>query len=258
MVYLGVGLLVGLMGGWAWQSASTGCRIGEMAPAYMDTYILMVAETYALTGDREAIGCFFPSLSEGDIAHLVDAAAQRAVAAPATDEGDTAAMITLASAFGRGRLDLLAYAATPLLPSAASISPAKRMAASTELADIAGGLSKQQWFVVTRALAICTTGERAHRVEVWVEDEAGQPLAGVHVRITGAEVAENAVTGLAKASDPGYADFVLEEEKAYRLMLLDAQGNRASEEIRLSSLELGCSSGQHASWRVHLSRVKHN
>ena len=256
IVYLGLGLLAGLLGGWAWQSASTGCQIVEMAPAYMDAYVLMVAEAYASTGDREAVSCLFLGLSEDDIAHLVDAASRRMVAAPDVDEKDTAAMITLASAFGRERFDLLAYAATPLLTSVASTSPAWQTAAPTELAGTTGRLSEQQWYVVTRAWAICAADEGARRVEVWVEDETGQPLAGVHIRVIGDEVTENAVTGLARASDPGYADFVLEEGKTYRLTLLDEQGNRAGEEIRLPSHELGCSFGQHTNWRIHLSRVK--
>jgi hypothetical protein len=89
-----------------------------------------------------------------------------------------------------------------------------------------------------------------------VEDEVGQPLAGVRIRVVADGISEDALTGLARPSEPGYADVALPGGKSYCLVLLDEQLHRASDDIGISTREGDCGSGQHVVWQIRLSRTK--
>jgi len=252
VVYLALGVSAGLLGGWAWQVAPAGCEIEEMSDPFLDEYVLALAAAYRGSGQAAPVRRALPGLSDAEIGELAESSVDRMMLESSLSAAELAAVASLAARFGRVRPDLLIYAASPQL------SPVETevVAGAVSTRPTSGrGLAPGFRFVATRLQGICSGSGDHHRVEVWVEDQAGRPLPGEHLRLYSEKGAEDAYTGLKRLDSPGYADFRLEEEIMYRLVLLDEKGREASEDVALSVPDADCGPYRNVTWVVRFARV---
>ena len=254
VVYLVVGVSVGLLGGWAWQLAPGGCRVQELGGAYLDDYILALAVASRGSGDVGMVRRELPSLSDEDIGRLAEAAAERMLRAPSQDEEELVALVNLATRFGRVHRDLLVYAASPQLETAETETGLATAEAEWSGAD---SLLAEPEFVVARLQALCDRRASEHRLELLVEDECGEPLPGTLVRLRWEGGTRDAYTGLKRPGSPGYADFRLEEERLdYWVVLLGEAQSPISEEAVVSVEAAKCRAGERVTWQVRFVRAR--
>ncbi len=246
MAYLLLGVVGGVLLGWGWQLRVRGCRIEDLAPQYRVDYALSMA----LAGEPpDQLRRAFPDTDDAGIgAILEEAAVALASAEPPRPEG-VETLVALASFFGRQRPDLL----VPIATSRVVRTGSETAPAATEESPVTAPDPAMGDYVVTRLQALCLPRGEAARARVWVADGAGTPLAGIHLRMESALGVEEAHTGLQRPEDAGYADFALVSGNEYRLHLLDAMGQPASREVRLSTAADQCGTQENVSWIVRLT-----
>jgi len=250
LLYLALGVAVGLSSGWLWQSGYAGCRLEDMAAPHKEDYARAVAEMYVLTEDVGTVYCSLPGLSDSQIASLVDVAVGGLLVAPQRDAREVAAMIHLAGRFGRGPDDLLAYAATPYLSADRT-----RVARGTPISEEAPETLGPPLFVLTRSQPLCTAEAGSDRAVVAVEDLDIRPLKGIRLHVSHDGYDQDLVTGLARADEPGAADFVLEKARTYVIVILDENGQAVSAEANVSADEAACPPGQRATWYIRFTKT---
>jgi hypothetical protein len=113
LIGFGAGVGLGLLVGWVlWPVEYYDTEIADLKEVYQVDYVLMVSDAYALTGDLDAARERLGRLGMPDVAALVLAHAESALAAGAP-EAQVASLARLAAALGVTSPTLAPYL-TPL------------------------------------------------------------------------------------------------------------------------------------------------
>ena len=113
---LGLGIGLGLVAGWLWWPVEyTDTEIIDLEESFRADYVVMVSDTYALTGDLNAARERLNRLGAPDPAALVASRAEAAIAAGGAED-QIGNLARLAAALGASNPALRQYLAPPPVP----------------------------------------------------------------------------------------------------------------------------------------------
>jgi hypothetical protein len=262
LVIGGVG--VGLSYAWLLEPVTfTESSPAQVSAVYREVWITMAAEAYAQDGDWIRTRARLDALREPNLIRTVDTLFERANAQGATALARALALV--ADRLGARTAEMSVYLFTPavtatiaptivptMMPTwtaTATVMPRPVITAtpqSKEPTPTSTATPIPPYRVVSR-IAECTQPPAVPQIRVFVQDAAGQGVAGKEVWITWENGTDRLVTGFKPEIDPGYGDFDMALDQTYALSIDKATL------VVLSGLQAEpCTGGGHLSWRLLL------
>lgn len=275
-----IGLIIGIVGSiWlAWRVFPLTELVGSPAvfqQTYRDEYLYMVSEALAQTGDWEAAQARLDLLEDDNLPQTVVQELERYLREGRSAE-DVRHMARLAQGLGAEGAALDLFAPTPgagsapesgtptptlivvvgqaaesqqQLPTATPTllptpTPIPEIAVEAEPTATPLSAGAQLPFELLAQEEVCVGGGSPSQIEVFVQDGAGEGVAGEEILVSWEGGTDRFVTGLKREVDAGYADFTLSAGISYSAELVAGSP-------RVSGLTIGvCEDGSAAGWRL--------
>lgn len=267
-----LGLILGLAGGltYAWiinPVVFVDASPARLDPAYKETYIFLVSQSYAASGDAALAQRRLQALDDPALPQTVDALLAtylRQEKPPQVIEN----LAALAQMLGAEGTAVSLFAPTPLpgaLPTPTPIvtpdippSPSPTLTPSptatpspspTPAPTQTPTPTPQPDYRLLNQERVCLA-EPAPRIEVVTFDALLNELAGIEVQVTWQGGGDTFFTGFKPAEGAGYGDFTMAPETSYSVVL--AAGSPEVSGLRIEP----CSSGLDGGWRLSFQNVR--
>jgi hypothetical protein len=270
VVAFGLGLALTLWYGWVLDP-----RYAPVKPAHLnrddqEVYLVLIAAAFRHDHDLEKARARLVELKQPNLEDSLVNLAERYIA-EGRDARDIYSLVNLADALGRRTATMGAFLATPTAepsptPIPASPRPTSPPAASPTMTpsprpeptvtptptptEPTASPRPDTAYGLAQSVAICDADTSA-LLRVYVRDRRGRGVAGVKVMVIWPGGQDTFYTGFKPEIDPGYADFVMEPDRVYRLALGDEPAE-AVDNISVANSTL-CSNlpdGYAPSWQV--------
>lgn len=275
--FLLLGLLVGLAGGlfYAWVLSPvvyTDASPARLDESYTETYLFLVSESYALTGNWEEAQERLAVLASEDVDQRVARLFEQSLR-----EGRPAAQVRnlafLTQQLGGESPALSLFGPTPqpppvtptqapaamtptatLLPTPSPTSPPTRTPPPTltPSATPQATPTSQPDFRLLSQERVCDEEAPAPRIEVLVLDAEEEPLPGIEVVISWEGGSDRFFTGFRPDVSPGYGDFLMAPDVSYSVLL--AAGSPTISGLRIEPCTAS-EGGLEGGWRLTFQNV---
>ena len=245
---------------------------------FKDEYRILVAAAYLYSNDLLRAEDRLKQLKDGEIAQSLAVQAQRALSEGHPEE-EVRALGILAMAIGEGLppieasiaptqvvetpLSVRSETPTPVLnqPASSLEGPSLATSTTTALTPSPQATNTEQptstakstptqgaAFVLRETRLLCNPNLTQPLIQVVVKDAAGQPIPSVEIRVTWDGGEDQFFTGLKPELGLGYADFLMNPEVVYSLMLIEG-GNSVSD-LTAAECQLEDGSRYWGSWQL--------
>jgi hypothetical protein len=235
-VALLIGFLLGLIGGLIYAWFLNPVKWVDVAPDRLNAqdqqaYILLISEAYLQDFNLARAQARLQSLGVHDIASVVATQADSAFLR-GDDNHQVYALTVLAEALGAQPLAASVFSGTAIptavppqimitLPPLPTSTPTDTPAPTSTpfIPTSTPSVSAVASLALISLQTVCEDDQPAGRIEVYVYDELGQGVPAVRVVVAWGENQEAFFTGLKPDIDPGYADFQMEPDQSYSVVL---------------------------------------
>lgn len=220
-----VGLALGLYYAWVLNPVEyVQTTPNSLRAEYREAYLVLIADAYEATGDLARAEARLDLFELDDPAESLTALAQERLAQGGADD-EARALARLASELQLQNMasDPTATGSVQSSSGAGSPSAARPTATARNTATATIQPTRGAPFALGERQQVCDPELGEPRLQVFVEDAAGQPVPGVQVIVLWDQGQDSFYTGLKPELGLGYADFTLEPEREYTVQL--AQGD---------------------------------
>lgn len=231
-----VGLALTLTYGWLLDPRYAPIKAAHLNNRDKEIYLVLIAAAYRNDGDLAKAQARLAELEDPNIEDTLVSLAERYIA-EGRDARDVRSLVVLADAMGRRTAAMGAFLVTPTATPTATPSPiatptarpTATQAASPTPAPTAAPAETPtlrptaapgtgERFTPAQSVALCDP-ETSGLLRVYVRDRRGRGVPGVEVVVSWPGGNDTFFTGFKPEVDPGYADFVMESGKDYRVEL---------------------------------------
>ncbi len=250
----------------------------DLRPELKEDYIVLVSAAYSLDGDLDKAKRRLTELRERDIGQVVADLAERYIQ-DGRDVDATRGLAKLAYALGTSTSAILAFIVTPTpsptpsptatLPPLTPPLPVEtwRLEADISMPTVTPETTIEAWtptptpgitYRLVKKQRLCKEGSGPGRILIYVEDETGQGIPGVGIKVSWPGGKDVFFTGLKPEVNSGYADFEMKAGEIYEVSITNGQG-AALRGLEMGSAPEDCpeTAGGRAfsSWQIVFRRV---